>query len=108
KTGRWHVPSILLALAFLFTPACVTERNPVSGKRQMVGFSWSQEQQIGKDADAEIVQEYGLYDDPELQAYVTQVGQKVLAETELRDTNAAALYRNTPFTFRVLNSPIVN
>src|SRR5687768_4528408 len=108
KTGRWHVPSILLALAFLFTPACVTERNPVTGKRQMLGFSWSQEQQIGKDADAEIVQQYGLYDDPELQAYVTRVGQKVLSESELRDPQAAAQYRETPFTFRVLNSTVVN
>jgi len=86
----------------------LTEKNPISGKRQMVGFSWSQEQQIGKEADAEIMQQYGLYDDPELQAYVTQVGQKVLAETELRDPNAAAQYKSTPFTFRVLNSPVVN
>jgi predicted Zn-dependent protease len=108
KTRRWHAPSLLLALAFLFTPACVTERNPVTGKRQMLGFSWSQEQQIGKDADAEIVQQYGLYDDPELQAYVTRVGQKVLAESELRDPQAAAQYRETPFTFRVLNSTVVN
>lgn len=89
-------------------PGCVTERNPVTGKRQMLGFSWSQEQQIGKEADAEIVQQYGLYDDPELQAYVTRVGQKVLAESELRDPQAAAQYRDAPFTFRVLNSPVVN
>lgn len=108
KAWRWHVASILLAAAFLFTPACVTERNPVTGKRQMLGFSWSQEQQIGKDADAEIVEQYGLYDDPELQAYVNRVGQKVLAETELRDPQAAAQYRDTPFTFRVLNSTVVN
>jgi predicted Zn-dependent protease len=100
--------ALLLVLSFLFLPACVTEKNPVTGKRQMLGFSWSQEQQIGQQADAEIVQEYGLYDDPELQAYVTRVGQKVLAESELRDPAAAAQYRNTQFTFRVLNSPIVN
>jgi predicted Zn-dependent protease len=86
----------------------MTEKNPITGKSQMVGFSWSQEQQIGKDADAEIMQQYGLYDDPGVQAYVTQIGQKVLAETPLRGSNALAQYRGTPFTFRVLNSPIVN
>jgi predicted Zn-dependent protease len=111
KTNRgtarnWSIFSLILSLALL--PACMTEKNPVTGKSQMVGFSWSQEQQIGKDADAEIVQQYGLYDDPEVQAYVTQVGQKVLAETQLRASNAPAQYRNTPFTFRVVNSPIVN
>ena len=105
--GR-HVVLGFLAVAMLFGPGCTMDRNPVTGKRQLMGFSWSQEQQIGQQADAEIVQEYGLYDDPELQAYVTRVGQKVLAESELRETNAAAQYRNTQFTFRVLNSPVVN
>jgi predicted Zn-dependent protease len=98
----------VLAVGLLLTPGCTTDLNPVSGKRQMMGFSWSQEQQIGQQADAEIVQEYGLYDDPELAAYVTRVGQKVLAETELRAPEAAAQYKNTQFTFRVLNSPVVN
>src|SRR5688572_25607778 len=98
----------VLAVGLLFTPGCTRDLNPVTGKRQMMGFSWSQEQQIGQQADAEIVQEYGLYDDPELQAYVTRVGQKVLAESELREPDAAAQYRNTQFTFRVLNSPVVN
>src|SRR5688500_2642575 len=96
------------AIGLLFSPGCTRDLNPVTGKRQMMGFSWSQEQQIGQEADAEIMQEYGLYDDPELQAYVTRVGQKVLAESELRDPEAAAQYRNTQFTFRVLNSPVVN
>ena len=98
----------VVAIALAFGPGCTTDVNPVSGKRQMMGFSWSQEQQIGQQADTEIVQEYGLYDDPELAAYVTRVGQKVLAETELRAPEAAAQYKNTQFTFRVLNSPVVN
>jgi predicted Zn-dependent protease len=107
RVGRtWFV--FVAAVALLFSAGCTRDLNPVTGKRQMMGFSWSQEQQIGQEADAEIVQEYGLYDDPELQAYVTRVGQKVLAETELRDPEAAAQYRNTQFNFRVLNSPIVN
>ncbi len=86
----------------------MTERNPVTGKRQLVGFSWSQERQIGQEADAEIIQEYGLYEDPEVQAYVNRVGQPVLSESELRDPAAAVQYRDTPFTFRVLDSPVVN
>jgi predicted Zn-dependent protease len=100
--------AFLFAFTFLFTPACVTERNPVTGKNQMMGFTWSQEQQIGREADAEIVEQYGLYDDPELAAYVTRVGQKVLQQSELRGPQALAEYKNTPFTFRVLNSDVVN
>jgi predicted Zn-dependent protease len=100
--------TLVLSFSLLFSAGCTRDLNPVTGKRQMMGFSWSQEQQIGQQADAEIVQEYGLYDDPELQAYVTRVGQKVLAETELREPDAAAQYKNTQFNFRVLNSPVVN
>jgi predicted Zn-dependent protease len=87
---------------------CVTERSPVTGKPTSLGFSWSQEQQIGKESDAQVIQEYGVYDDPEVQAYVNRVAQSVLANSDLRDEDAPEMYRNTPFTFRVLDSPVVN
>src|SRR5688500_3977858 len=88
--------------------ACVTERSPVTGKRRAYGFSWAQELQMGREADKQIIQEFGLYDDPELQAYVQRVGQGVLAKSDLRDADAPEQYRNSPFTFRVLDSPVVN
>src|SRR6185436_10592360 len=97
-----------LIVGFLFISACVTERSPITGKSRAYAFSWSQEQQLGKQANQEIVQQYGLYDDPQLQGYVRQIGERVLAETELRDPKAPAQYQNTPFTFQVLDTDVVN
>ena len=73
--------------------------NPVTGKRQVVLVSESQEIAMGREADPQIVAEYGLYDDPELAAYVDAVGQK-LAKLSHRP--------NLEFHFRVLDSPVIN
>ena len=108
KGGIRTLVTLVLAGSFLFTLACVTERNPLTGRTRPYAFSWSQEQQIGKQANGQIVQQYGLYDDPELQSYVQRIGERVLAETEIRDPKAPAEYQNTKFTFQVLDSPIVN
>jgi predicted Zn-dependent protease len=99
---------LLLGLAFLILPACVTERSAITGKKRAYGFSWNKEIELGREADKQIVQEFGLYNDPKLQAYVQRVGQGVLAKSDFRDADAPELYRNTPFTFRVLDSPVVN
>jgi len=87
---------------------CVRELSPVTGKKQSYAFSWSQEQQLGKESDAEIIQQFGLYEDPRVQSYVQEIGHGVLTHSDLRDKDAPAEYRGTLFTFRVLNSPVVN
>src|SRR5688572_4198753 len=97
-----------LALITIILVACVTERSPVTGKRRAYGFSWAQELKMGQEADKQVIQEFGLYNDPELQAYVQRVGQGVLSKSDMRDADAPELYRNSPFTFRVLDSPVVN
>lgn len=86
----------------------ITEPSAVTGKRSSYAYSWEQEQQIGRDSDAQIIKEFGLYDDPELQEYVQRVGRGVLISSDLRDKDAPEIYQGTPFTFRVLDSPIVN
>ncbi|MFQ5568182.1 MAG: M48 family metalloprotease, partial [Rhodothermales bacterium] len=50
----------------------------------------------------------GLYDDPGLTDYVVRVGESVLAESHIRRPGADLEFSNTPFTFRVLDSPVVN
>lgn len=97
-----------LVLITIILVACVTERSPVTGKRRAYGFSWAQELKMGQEADKQVIQEFGLYNDPELQAYVQRVGQGVLSKSDLRDADAPEPYRNSPFTFRVLDSPVVN
>ncbi len=104
-----HTRAVLLALvaAVLFS-GCVVQRSPITGKKRAYGYSWAQEIQIGQESDPQIVAQFGLYDDERLSAYITRIGEAVLAESHLRRPESAPEYRNTPFTFRVLDSPVVN
>ena len=93
--------SALLGIAVVVCAAmavqCTTDY--VTGKRTFSLVSESQEIKMGKDADPSIVAEYGLYDDPGLQAWVNQIGQDI----------AAVSHRsNLEYTVRVVDSPIIN
>jgi len=89
----------LLIGALLATAACTT--NPATGKKDFTPFMTpSQERAIGAAEHPKILQQFGgVYNDPELSAYVTRVGGKVAANSELSDQ---------PWKFTVLNSHIPN
>ena len=53
----------------------------------------------GREADKQIEAQFGFYDDQELSAYVSEIGNRMAAMSE-RPT--------LPWTFRVLDSPVVN
>ncbi len=111
KQARWwktRTPFAAVCMIALLASGCVSERSPVTGEKQAYGYSWEQELQIGAQADQELMAEMGVYDDPELQAYVERVGQAVLEQSNMRGPNALEQYRDTPFQFRVINSPVVN
>ncbi|MDP2052923.1 MAG: M48 family metalloprotease, partial [Acidobacteriota bacterium] len=62
-------------------------------------LSEAEEQAIGQQQDAEIRREMGVYDDPALQNYVSEIGQEL----------ARASHRpNLPWTFTVVDSPAIN
>src|SRR5437762_7427321 len=61
--------------------------------------SESQEIQLGQQADSEVIQSIGLYPDPALQSYVSDLGKKLAATSERP---------NLPWTFRVVDDPAVN
>ena len=90
------------ALTFVFSlaialAACAT--NPVSGKRELSFMSEAQEIAIGQQSDAEVRREMGVYDNPELQRYVSDIGLRL----------AALSHRpNLPWTFTVVDVPAVN
>ena len=86
-------PAALLGLAL----ACAT--NPVTGKREISLMSEAQEISIGKENHPQILAEMGQYNDPELQRYVSDIGQK-LAKTSERP--------QLPWTFTVVDQPVVN
>ncbi len=83
--------------ALLMLAGCST--NPATGKHQLALISEQQEIAMGKEADQQVQQQLGLYPDNELQAYVNRIGQKLAAASERP---------NLPWTFRVVDDPVVN
>lgn len=87
--------NIILSL-FLFNNCA---RNPVTGKRQVVLMSEAQEIAMGKDADPQIVAQYGLYDDKVLQQFITEKGKAM----------AAISHRpNLKYEFKIVDSDVIN
>jgi predicted Zn-dependent protease len=95
-------------LAGVFLAACATEVSPVTGQRRAYGLSWNQELQIGQQHDAQLQEQLGVYEDPDLDAYVDAVGQRVLAVSDMRRESTPEQYQQAEFTFRVMNSPAIN
>ncbi len=98
---------LLLILGFLVS-ACTIQESAISGERRAYGYSWDQEKQIGEDADQQIQQQYGLYDNDEIQKYVDNIGQEMLAVSHFHRDDTPEEYEGTEFYFRVLDSPVVN
>ncbi|HYO16314.1 MAG TPA: M48 family metalloprotease [Thermoanaerobaculia bacterium] len=86
----------ILPALLLFTGCSV---NPATGRQQINFFNEAEEIEMGREADAEIVAQVGLYDDPELQAYVEDLGQSLAARSERPDL---------PWSFKVLDDPAIN
>lgn len=84
------------ALAAL-TLACAT--NPVTGEREFVLMSESQEIDIGRSADVDIRNEMGVYEDEALLRYVETIGLKLAAGSHRPDL---------PWHFTVVDSPAIN
>jgi predicted Zn-dependent protease len=95
-------------LVAVLAAGCVVQQNPISGNKRAYGYTWEQEVELGQQADQQIIQQFGLYDDEQLQDYVNRIGQDVLRESHLRRQDADPKFKNTEFTFRVLDSPVVN
>lgn len=101
--------SFSLLIVFFTISSCVSlEMNPVSGNKRAFGYSWEEEQKIGAEADQEIQAQYGLYDNEDLSKYVTELGQELLSVSHLRRADTPEKFKSTEFTFRVLDSPVVN
>lgn len=99
----------LLLTSVVSLSACgTTNVNYVTGESQRGAYTWAQERQIGAEADQQIVAQYGIYDDAALGGYVEGIAQNVLQTSAYSAQTTPAEIRNTPFTFRVLDSPVVN
>ncbi len=92
---RYRSASVILA--FLLVAACAT--NPVTGKREFVLVSEAQEIQMGLAEVENVDRNMGLYDDPELTAYVSDLGMRLARASERPDL---------PWQFQIVDTPDVN
>jgi len=100
--------ALLLFLGAVLIYSCVSDIVPATGQRQYLGYTWQQEAEIGKEASKQVTAVFGAYRDPKVERYVADVGNRVLATSHLRRPGADERVRNTPVTFGVLDSPIIN
>ncbi|SFB44221.1 M48 family metalloprotease [Algoriphagus aquimarinus] len=73
--------------------------NPVTGKKQIVLMSEAQEIAMGQQSDPEIVAFFGLYEDAQLQEFITAKGNEM----------AAISHRpKLAYEFKIVDSPVIN
>ena len=86
---------IPLALLVLFATGCSV--NPVTGKRQLNFYSEQDEIDLGTEADQQIVAQYGILDSPEVQAYVEDIGARMVSDHfEMAGWDSIFLGADTP------------
>src|SRR5918993_2259735 len=91
------IAATVLATTVAVVGGCAT--NPVTGGKDVVLMSESQEIEMGRKAHPQILQQYGRFDDEAIQQYVTGVGQRIAASSHRA---------NLQYTFTVLDSADVN
>ncbi len=87
----------LLMVSTLLSTGCAT--NPVTGGKDFVTISEDQEIEMGRKGNAQVLQQYSLYENKELQDYVQRVGRKLAAKSH----RPGLIYR-----FHVLDSTEIN
>ncbi len=86
----------LFVLAFLVS--CAT--NPATGRTELNFYSEEDEIAMGREAHEQILREYGVYDEkPELNDMVDRIGRRIAASSPRP---------NLPWTFTLLDTPMVN
>src|SRR5436309_623820 len=87
----------LVALVAVVVVGCAV--NPATGARQLMLISESQEIAMGRDYDQQVTASIGLYADTAWQHWIQQFGARLAASSERP---------NLPWTFRVVDDPVVN
>ena len=107
-SARTFFTTALVLFIAISLSGCVVSRDPISGEKGRYGYSWAEEVAMGQEADAQIISQYGLYGDQKLSTYVDSLGQEMVKLSHLRRPGAEQEWLDTPFYFRVLDSPVVN
>lgn len=89
--------TLLIVVTALMLGGCAT--NPVSGGKDFVMMSESQEIALGRATDIEVRKQYKVYANPAVQSYVNRVGQRIAVHSHRP---------NIQYRFTVLDSPEIN
>ena len=84
-------------LVLLLFNSC--SKNPVTGKNQFMLLSKSQEIAMGKQSDPDIVNFFGIYEDPTLQKFIKEKGEQMVAVSHRKGLD---------YEFKIVDSPVVN
>ena len=97
-TSRWRRGvRLVISVSLTCLVGCAT--NPVTGEREFVMMSEAQEIELGRESDAQVREQMGLYDDEALQQYVEQIGFEMAARSHRPDL---------PWSFAIVDSSVVN
>ena len=92
------VPALLVVFAFqILLDSCAV--NPVTGKKEVMLISESQELAMGAEYDPSIIANFGLYKDDALQAFINEKGKEM---------GAISHRPHLDYKFRILDSPVIN
>ena len=91
------VVGVIVVALIAWAVACAL--NPVTGKRELMLMSASDELAMGQQTDPQILRTYGKYEDADLARYVAALGKKI---------GALSHQPNLAYSIQVLDSPVVN
>ena len=87
----------LVSGLILFIPSCAI--NPVTGKKQLMLMTESQELALGAQYDPTVLSTFGVYDSPEILAFITEKGKEIGKISHRPELD---------YHFRILDSPVIN
>ncbi len=93
---RFTILTFIIAMV-LFIYYCAV--NPVTGKKELMLISKSGEINLGKELDASMRQEIGIYGSLNMNAYVRRIGESIVPHTHRP---------NLKYHFSVLDTPVIN
>src|SRR4030043_1022870 len=92
-----NLVGVIVVVLVVWAVSCAL--NPVTGKREFMLMSASDELAMGKQADPQILQTYGKYENADLARYVSALGKKM---------GALSHQPNLAYSIQVLDSPVGN
>ncbi len=94
---KFQVPLLSCLVAAGMLAGC--SRNPVTGKKELIFMSQEKEIALGAESHPSVVATMGLYDDKNIQSFISQKGMAMAKISHRPDL---------PYQFFIVDSPVVN